>query len=101
MCDDNLLVGQLPGNVATWLQHNGAGGKRTPLGLRSILSQDGVSGARGYCHVVFTPMDSCGEIRSVDAARALDCEAFILFSYADQDEEYRNHFHPLSASHSH
>lgn len=57
VCDDNLLVAWLPGNVATWLQHNGAGGKRTPLRLRSILSRDGVSGARGYCHVVLKPMD--------------------------------------------
>lgn len=28
--------------------------------------------------------------------RVLDCDVFILFLYADQDEECRNHFYPLS-----
>lgn len=68
VCDD-LLVARLPGNVATWLKHKGASGKRTPRRLRSILSREGVSGARGYCHVVLNPMDSRGEIRSVEGHR--------------------------------
>lgn len=39
---------------------------------------------------------TCGEIRSVEVPRERrTVRAFILLPYAEQDEECRNHFHPL------
>lgn len=33
-----------------------------------MLSWDGVAGARGYCHVVLKPADSCGETSSAEVS---------------------------------
>lgn len=89
--------GGLPGNAAASLQHNGDGGKRTPTGLRSILSRDGVTGARGYGHVVPRQMDSRGEIRSAEEPG--ERRTVTLLSYfCLRTRVRRNHLHPQAVS---
>lgn len=100
VCDDSLRGGGgrwLPGNAAASLQHNGDGGKRTPTRLRSILSRDGVTGARGYGHVVPRQMDSRGEIRSAEEPG--ERRTVTLLSYfCLRTRARRNHLHPQAVS---